>query len=286
MNSHTSCRRLAGKRAVVTGGASGIGAATARRFLDEGAAVVILDIRPEAMAETVASFASDRIDSMVVDMMDMAAVEQAIAACATRLGGIDILVNNAGIGSFGRITDIDWAHWREVMTIDLDAVMWACRSAMPHLERDGGCIVNVASIAGHGGDYGFAAYNAAKAAVVNLTRAIALDHAPQVRCNSVSPGLTRTPLATGLYGNPEIMRAWRDGLPLGRPAEPAEVAAAIAFLASPDASYVNGHDLVVDGGGLAHTGMPNFTRILGNHSHLEDAPSLIRRPDQDHCDAS
>lgn len=271
------CQRLSGKRAIVTGGASGIGAATVQRFLDEGAAACLLDIRPDAIAETLARLASGKLDSLTVDMMDLAAVEQAVAECAERMGGIDILVNNAGIGSFGRITDIDFAHWREVMAIDLDAVMWACRTAMPHLERSRGCIVNVASVAGHGGDYGFAAYNAAKAAVINLTRAIALDHAPLVRCNSVSPGLTRTPLATGLYGNPEIMQAWRDGLPLGRPAEPEEVASAIAFLASSDASFVNGHDLVVDGGGLAHTGMPNFTRILGGNSHLDGAASLVRR---------
>lgn len=274
-----SCKRLCGKRAIVTGGASGIGAASVRRFLDEGATVILLDIRADAIAETMACLASERLDSMTVDMMDLVAVEQAIGECAARMGGIDILVNNAGIGSFGRITDIDLAHWREVMAIDLDAVMWASRTALPHLQRSEGSIVNVASIAGHRADYGFAAYNAAKAAVINLTRAIALDHAPLVRCNSVSPGLTRTPLATGLYGNPQIMEAWRDGLPLCRPAEPAEVASAIAFLASADASFVNGHDLVVDGGGLAHTGMPNFTRILGAHSHLAQAASLVRRND-------
>ncbi len=140
-----------------------------------------------------------------------------------------------------------------------------------------GCIVNVASVAGSGGDYGFAAYNAAKAAVINLSRSMALDHAPHVRVNTVSPGLTRTPLATGLYGNPEIMAAWRDGLPLGRPGEPSEIASAIAFLASDDASYVNGHDLVVDGGGAAHTGMPNFTRILAGQSHLVGAESFVKR---------
>lgn len=149
---------------------------------------------------------------------------------------------------------------------------------MPWLEAAGGCIVNIASVAGIGGDYGFAAYNAAKAAVINLSRAMALDHARRVRVNVVSPGLTRTPLAVGLYENPAIMEVWRDGLPMGRPAEPSEVASAIASLASADASYVNGHNLVVDGGGIAHTGMPNFTRILAGNSAIIDCETACDRP--------
>ena len=269
--------RFTGKVAIVTGGASGIGEATVRRLHANGATVVIADIRPEAIEALVAELNSDRIIGHRVDMIDAADIEAMIAAVIDRRGRLDILVNNAGIGSFGKVTDIDLAHWREVMGVDVEGVMWASRTAMPHLEATGGNIVNVASIAGIGGDYGFAAYNAAKAAVINLTRAMALDHAPRVRINVVSPGLTRTPLATGLTDNPAIMAAWIDGLPLGRPAEPAEVAAAIAFLASDDGSYINGHNLVVDGGGVAHTGMPNFTRILDGASHLDGAESLVRR---------
>lgn len=272
-----SSRRLEGKFAIVTGGASGIGKATVSRFLDEGAAVVAADIRADALADLAASINSKRLVTFEADMINLAQVESMIAFAVERFGQLDVLVNNAGIGSFGRITDIDLAHWREVLAIDLDAVMWSCRSAMPHLEKARGCIVNVASVAGSGGDYGFAAYNAAKAAVINLSRSMALDHAPHVRVNTVSPGLTRTPLATGLTGNPEIMAAWSDALPLGRAGEPSEIAAAIAFLASDDASFVNGHDLVVDGGGAAHTGMPNFTRILAGQSHLDSAESFVKR---------
>ena len=270
--------RFDGKVAIVTGGASGIGEATVRRLHDEGATVVVADIRPDAIEALVADLSCERIIGHRIDMIDAAEIEAMIAAVVARCGRIDILVNNAGIGSFGKITDIDLAHWREVMGVDVEGVMWASRTAMPHLEKARGAIVNVASIAGIGGDYGFAAYNAAKAAVINLTRAMALDHAPLVRVNVVSPGLTRTPLATGLTENAAIMAAWIDGLPLGRPAEPAEVAAAITFLASDDASYINGHNLVVDGGGMAHTGMPNFTRILDGASHLDSAASLVKRP--------
>lgn len=269
--------RFTGKRAIVTGGASGIGEATVRRLHTEGAQVMVADIRSEAIGALVEELSSERIVGHTVDMIDSARIEAMIATAAAHFGGIDILVNNAGIGSFGRITDIDIEHWREVMTIDVEAVMWASRTAMPHLERSRGCIVNVASVAGMAGDYGFAAYNAAKAAVINLTRSMALDHAPLVRCNVVSPGLTVTPLAAGLHGNAEVMAAWRDALPLGRPADAPEVAAAIAFLASEDASYVNGHNLVVDGGGIAHTGMPHFTRLLQGQSHLDGMATLVTR---------
>lgn len=214
-----------------------------------------------------------RRDDQIISVALLFADRLSVERCIGQYGG-DIV---AGIGSFRTIADISFDHWREVMAIDLDAVMWACRHALPHLTQARGCIVNVASVSGSGGDYGFAAYNAAKAAVINLSRAMALDHAPHVRVNSISPGLTATRLATGLTGNPEIMAAWTNALPLGRPAEPAKIAAAIAFLASDDASYVNGHDLVVDGGGAGHTGLPNFTRIMGEQGHLAQADSFIHR---------
>ncbi len=270
--------RFAGKVAIVTGGASGIGEATVRRLHQEGANVVVADIRPDAIERLLDEIGPDRVMGHQIDMLYSAQIEAMVAATVARFGRLDILVNNAGIGSLGRVTEIDLPHWREVMAIDVEAVMWASRCAMPHLEAVGGNIVNVASTSGIAGDRGFLAYNAAKAAVINMSRSMALDHAPKVRVNIVSPGLTATPLAEGLTGHEELMTAWLDGgLPMARPAQPAEVASAIAFLASTDASYINGHNLVVDGGTTAWTGQPDFTRILGGVSHLEGRASAVVR---------
>ena len=174
-----------GRVAIVTGGASGIGEATVRRLHAGGANVVVADVRVDAIASLTAELDSDRIVGHQVDMFQIDQIEAMIAAVTAHCGGLDILVNNAGIGSFGRVTDIDMAHWREVMAID--------------------------------------------------------------------------------------------EAPLVRPAESYEVAAAIAFLASPDASYVNGHNLVVDGGGMAHTGLPNFTKLLGANSHLDGMARTVKR---------
>ncbi len=268
--------RFENKVVIVTGGASGIGEATVRRFAAEGASVVVADIRPDAIDALLSDIGSEHL-GLEVDMLDTAAIDGMIAATLARFGRIDTLVNNAGMGSFGRVTDIDMDHWRQVMAIDVDSVFWASRQAIPHLVATGGSIVNVASASGMAADYGFAAYNAAKAAVINLTRAMAIDHAPAIRVNAVSPGLTATPLATGLTGNPVIMAAYEPVLAMQRPAQPAEIAGAIAFLASTDASYVNGHNLVVDGGMTAHTGQPNFTKLLGSESHLANAESAVHR---------
>ena len=269
--------RFKDKVAIVTGGGSGIGEGAVRRLHREGAAVVIADIRPEA-AQAVADDLGDPARAIVreVNVLDNEALAALVDESAARFGRLDLLVNNAGMGSFGKVTQIDLAHWREVMAVDVESVFWASRTAIPHLEKTRGAIVNVASASGIAADYGFAAYNAAKAAVINLTRAMAIDHAPLVRVNAVSPGLTRTPLAVGLLDNRDVMAAYDGALPMGRAAETSEIAAAIAFLGSDDASYVNGHNLVVDGGMTAHTGQPNFSKILGDASHLDQAESAFR----------
>lgn len=268
--------RFVDKVAIVTGGGSGIGEAAVRRLHAEGATVVVADVREQAYQSVVAALGGERAVGHLVNVANTGEIDELIAATVARFGRLDVLVNNAGMGSYGQVTAIDMAHWREVMAINVESTFWASRQAIPHLQKTSGAIVNVASASGVAADYGFAAYNAAKAAVINLTRAMAIDHAPLVRVNAVSPGLTRTPLAVGLFENPAIMAAYEPILAMQRAAEPSEIGAAIAFLASSDASYVNGHNLVVDGGLTAHTGQPNFTRILGSASHLDQADSAFR----------
>ena len=184
---------------------------------------------------------------------------------SARFGGLDILVSNAGIGSFGEAPDMDPEMWHRVIAIDLDGVFFGARAAIPAMRaRGGGVIVNTASISGLGGDYGFAAYNAAKAAVINLTRTLAIDHGKDnIRVNALAPGLVSTPITSGLAAIPGLAEAWNALIPLGRPAQPEEMAEVIAFLASDAASYITGTTIVADGRMTARTGQPNFTRVMG-----------------------
>lgn len=250
------------KAAIVTGGASGIGAATVRRLSAGGARVLICDLNAEAgaalAAETGASFRQ-------VDVGDPTQIEAMVAGAEDAFGGLDILINNAGVGSFGETPDLAPETWRQVMAIDLDAVFHACRLAIPLMRRGGGgAIVNTASISGLFGDYGFAAYNAAKAGVINYTRTLAIDHAKDgVRVNALCPGLIDTPLTAGLKTIQGLDAHWTGLIPMGRPGLPDEMAAVICFLASDEASYMTGSIVVADGGVTAHTGQPQFTRMLG-----------------------
>ncbi|NJR78115.1 SDR family oxidoreductase [Sphingomonas sp. 36D10-4-7] len=252
--------RFEGKVAIVTGGASGIGAATTRLLAREGARVMVADLdgdRAWALAAEIGGTAH------ALDVADRAAVEALVDAAVAAHGGLDILVNNAGIGSFGRTPDMDPAAWERVIAIDLHAVFYACRAALPHLIAGRGAIVNTASISGLAGDYGFGAYAAAKAGLVNYTRTLALDHARDgVRANALCPGLIDTPLTAGAAAVPGLGERWHDAVPMGRAGTAEEMAAAIAFLASDAASYVTGAVLVADGGMTAWTGQPNLLRAM------------------------
>lgn len=260
----TDNKRFTGKVAIVTGGASGIGAAAVARLIGEGAQVLVAD-RDAAAGSAYAHRFGDRAAFARADVSNEDDIEAMVDTCTRRFGGIDILVNNAGIGGSGETTpDLDPATWRNVMAINIDAVFHCCRHAIPVMRgRGGGAIVNMASISGLAGDHAFTAYNASKAAVINYTRSLALDHASDgIRVNAICPGLIETALTAPLKQMPSVLEAWTNLIPLQRAGRADEIAAVVAFLASEDASYITGSVIVADGGITAGTGQPNLTKLV------------------------
>jgi len=240
--------RLEGRTALVTGGASGIGAATARRLAAEGARVVVTDV-DEAGARAIASEIDG--EGLSLDVTDDAAV----AATAERTGPVDVLVNNAGTDRFAFFVHTGPELWDLVLGVNLRAALAVTHALLPGMhERRRGTIVNVASEAGRVGSQGSVTYSAAKAGLIGFTKALARESARYgVRVNAVAPGPIETPL---LNAAPEqlgeigvrLKQGMINATALGRSGEPAEVAAAIAFLASDDASYVTGQTVGVSGG--------------------------------------
>jgi meso-butanediol dehydrogenase/(S,S)-butanediol dehydrogenase/diacetyl reductase len=257
--------RFDGKVVLITGAASGIGAATARRFVTEGARVMLGDLNEDG-GRAMAAELGGQAAFQRVDVRQREQVEALVGAAVKQFGRLDVLFNNAGIGGYGKTPDIDPEIWRAILEVDLFAVFYACRAAIPQLRAaGGGCIVNTASVSGMRGDYGLAAYNAAKGGVVNYTRALAIDHACEnIRVNAVCPGVIATPLAAPLLSSAKIRAAYEAVIPLGRAGRAEEIAGVVAFLASDDASYLTGAIIPVDGGITAATGQPNFTRCLGD----------------------
>jgi meso-butanediol dehydrogenase/(S,S)-butanediol dehydrogenase/diacetyl reductase len=249
--------RFHGKVVIVTGAASGIGEATARRFVAEGAKVALVD-RDEASLEKVAkSLPADQVMVQAADVSDSRAVDGLVAAIIGHFGRLDVIVNNAGVHEGGDPASITDEKWRKVMSTDVDGVFYGCRAALPHIEKTRGSIVNTASVSGTGGDWGMSPYNAAKGAVVNLTRALALDLGKKgIRVNAVCPSLTRTGMTEDMMNDKKLLAKFAERIPLGRVCEPEEVAAVIAFLASDDASFMTGANVAVDGGVSASNGQP------------------------------
>ena len=237
---------LSGLRAVVTGGASGIGLATARALAAQGAAVAVLDLAPDGVAGPLLG--------LQADVGDDASVRAAVDTAATRLGGIDILVNNAGIGAAGTVEDNPDEQWHRVLDVNVLGMVRATRAALPHLRRSAhASVVNTCSIAATAGLPQRALYSASKGAVLSLTLAMAADHVREgIRVNCVNPGTADTPWVSRLLDaadDPEAERAALDARqPLGRLVTAEEVAAAIVYLASPAAASVTGTALAVDGG--------------------------------------
>lgn len=251
------------KSVIVTGAGSGIGKATAERFARDGWAVT-LNGRTRSKLEAVASgiAAPDRVLVQPGDVSVPEDVERLVAAHVERFGGLDCLVNNAAVAFGGPIDEVSREDWRRLMAINVDGVFYATAAAVPHLAKTGGCIVNVSSVSGLGGDWGFSPYNTSKGAVSNMTRALALDLVKRgIRVNAVAPSLTRSELTEDMFANDAVMARFAERIPMGRAAEPEEIADVIAFLAGHDARFVNGVVLPVDGGLSASNGQPNFSDL-------------------------
>ena len=238
------------KRVLVTGGASGIGAATALRFLDEGASVVVLDRDEQALAAFKNQFPNLN-GTILVDVSDPKAVAKAFETLDELMGGLDVLINNAGISIRHTFMDITPEEWRTVMDVNLNGVFYVAQQAARRmLAGEGGVILNMGSTNGLMGYHYYADYNASKAGVIELTRSMALELAPKVRVNAVCPGYILTPMQEAEY-SPEMLHACESKIPLERLGRPEDVAALFAFLASDEAIFITGETIVIDGGEIA-----------------------------------
>ncbi|MBD1551839.1 SDR family NAD(P)-dependent oxidoreductase [Pseudomonas typographi] len=260
-------QRFENKVVLVTGAAAGIGAAIAHYLLESGATVVAADLRLENFGQMLAEVPEPlraRLHTYAMDVSDERAVSEVMGQIAETQPSLDAVVNNAGGSLMGGVAEITFEAWSHCLAVDLNSVFIVSKAALPLLQRSRGSIVNVASISGLFADHRMAAYNAAKGGVINLTRSLAVDYGPAgVRANVVAPGPVRTPALEKLLARDgSLLNAWQAGTPLGRIAEPADVAAAVAFLISDEARQISGVVLPVDGGFTAKTGQPDLAAVL------------------------
>jgi meso-butanediol dehydrogenase/(S,S)-butanediol dehydrogenase/diacetyl reductase len=247
-------RGLREKRVLITGGASGIGAATAARFLEEGAAVVVLDRDDKARAE-IQRRLPGLTGTVQADVSNLSQVHTAFVETVRLMGGVDVLINNAGISIRHNFLEITPEEWDKVIAVNLTGVFYMAQTAARHMwERGSGVILQTASTNGIMGYPYYADYNATKAGVIELTRSMALELAPKVRVCAVAPGYVLTPMQRAEYTDAMLAEV-NSKIPLRRHAQPEEVAGLFAFLASDDAAYLTGHVYTIDGaetaGGLA-----------------------------------
>ncbi|CAN5141118.1 SDR family oxidoreductase [soil metagenome] len=246
-------RRLEGRVALISGTGGGQGRAAALRFVQDGAIVVGCDVNAEADAETtrLVAEAGGVMTTMVCDLGDPEGAKAWIDKAVSDHGRIDIVYNNASAAKFGSIMDLSVEDWRFTIRNELDLVFLTTKYAWPHLLKRGGAIINVASTAGWQGSRGNGtiAHNATKGGVIAMTRQMALEGAPLgIRANSISPGFIITPGTRAFVENPAVRAQLTASIPLARPGEPEDVVGMAAFLASDEAAFITGADIIIDGG--------------------------------------
>ena len=245
--------RLQGKVAIITGGARGQGAAEARMFTREGAKVVFGDILDEDGRKVEAEIAAAGGEAVYVrlDVTDEDAWREAVGTAVSRFGKVDILVNNAGIASWKAGDDATVEDWDRIMEVNAKGVFLGTKAVIPAMRAaGGGSIINISSISGMVGQTNIhPGYNASKGAVRILTKSTAVQHAAEgIRCNSIHPGPVKTPMTERGWSDPEWLQAMQRRTPLGRYADPDEIAYGVLFLASDESSFMTGSEMVIDGG--------------------------------------
>ncbi len=259
--------KLENRVAIVTAGGSGIGAATARRFVQEGASVVIADISGRRAEEvtTGLTVSGGKAVWLKMDAADPEGVQAAIKLALDNYGRLDVMFNNAGQADAAYLEDTTLESWNRVIAVTLTSTFLGMKYCLPIMRKQGkGVIVNTASVSGTAGDYGLSSYNAAKAGVINITKAAAIENAKfNIRVNCVCPGAINTRVAQLLGGDhaDEFRRIQAAIHPLGRMGEPEEIANTVLFLASDEASFITGAAIMVDGGLTAKTGLPDMLQL-------------------------
>ena len=241
---------LEGKRVVITGGASGIGLATAKRFIDEGAEVVIIDWNQDELEKTLSSIPEIK-GGVHGDVSNPDEVKNAFKEIDDILGGIDILISNAGICFRNPFLKIDYEQWSKVLRVNLDGMFLCAKEAIMRMKKQrSGIVLLTASTNGIEGHPFYTDYNSSKAGVILLAKSLALEFAPWLRVNAVCPGYVLTPMQKAEY-TPEMLEIINSKIPLKRHAEPEEIAALFAFLASSEAAFITGQAIAIDGGETA-----------------------------------
>lgn len=245
------------KVVLITGAGSGIGAAAAKAFAKAGASIVAGDKNKEGLQALENEIGTEKLLIQKTDTSDPDDCEDLVKAAVKKFGKIDVLVNDAGVDHMGAVDEGGLDGWDRIMKTDLNGYFYMIRFAIPHLRKTHGAIVNVSSVSGLGGDWNHSFYNAAKGAITNFTRALALDEAKHgVRVNAVNPTLVYTSMTEQMKSQPELIKKFEERIPLGKGANPEDIAGPILFLASEAAHFVTGVNLPVDGGLTASNGQP------------------------------